>query len=418
LKSIDGSGYRQTLSILLKGKGEMAGNLPKYNENLHLFFTKGWPSVAMASKSKKTKKKKNLKLKGLRRLLVPILVAGIAFGALWQFGGLRLPSGMDHLPAKAKVQVKINLPPLPQWPATIVTHADKEPPPVKETKLSPAEPPLRDIAREAEEAEVSDTTQIWDRASHGPQAYQMEEALPKPAPEHKVFQESEKIEPPVATGPARIALIIDDMGLSGPLSAQAVRLPAPVTLAYLPYAPHLQDQVNHARTAGHTIMLHMPMQPRGNENPGPLALRNGQEPDEWVRMLDEALSRMEGIAGVNNHMGSAFTENRAGMAYVAHALKARGLFFVDSRTSGKSVAGDVMDEAGVPLAERDIFLDHTISDQAIRAALVQAENLARRKGFAVVIGHPHSQTLRVLHAWLPQAQKRGVTLVPVETVVE
>jgi len=224
--------------------------------------------------------------------------------------------------------------------------------------------------------------------------------------------------PPTQGKGARIALIIDDMGLVPTLSERAVRLPRKITLAYLPYAPRLQQQTEAAAAAGHDLMLHLPMEPLGGENPGPHALFTAQSEAEWTSSLDRALKSFEGYIGVNNHMGSKFTVDAKAMAFVAQVLHEKGVFFIDSKTNAKSIAGKVAHEAGLKTGSRDVFLDDTQTASAIRAELAHAERVARQNGQAIAIGHPHAVTLDELERWLPDAQTRGYEIVPVRSVVK
>jgi polysaccharide deacetylase 2 family uncharacterized protein YibQ len=227
--------------------------------------------------------------------------------------------------------------------------------------------------------------------------------------------------PPITTPPAaqapRIAIVIDDMGLSGPLSRRATELPAPITLSYLPYAPQVQQQVDAARAKGHEIMLHLPMEPMGNDNPGPEALLVNLAPDELAARLDKALNAFHGYDGVNNHMGSKFTSDAAALQPVMQAIKQRGVFFLDSRTSGQSQAENVAREHDIPTIGRDVFLDDVIEPAAIRAQLARAEAIARRRGSAIAIGHPHPATLQELAQWLPDIQARGFRIVRVRDLL-
>lgn len=225
--------------------------------------------------------------------------------------------------------------------------------------------------------------------------------------------------PPLPTqkGHGQIALIIDDMGLVQSLSQRAVHLPAVVTLSYLPYAPHLMQQAESAQAAGHDLMLHLPMEPIGHENPGPGALFVNQSAEEWRILTEKALHSFDGFIGVNNHMGSKLTANRAAMDVVCDVLKDRNLFFIDSRTGPQSVAGAAAQEKGVRVASRDVFLDDTQTPAAVQASLIRTEQVARQKGQAIAIGHPHAVTIEALARWIPDAQARGFVFVPVRTLV-
>ena len=116
-------------------------------------------------------------------------------------------------------------------------------------------------------------------------------------------------------------------------------------------------------------------------------------------------------------MGSRFTADRGAMQPVLAELGARGLYFIDSRTTAATVAADMARAAGLPAASRDVFLDNETVAAAVRARLAEAETIARRRGSAIAIGHPHDATLAALAAWLPEARARGFTLVPASAVV-
>ncbi len=226
---------------------------------------------------------------------------------------------------------------------------------------------------------------------------------------------------PVAVGPgqAMIAIVIDDLGLNRPAARRAIRLPAPLTLSFMTYAEDLPRFAADARAAGHELLLHVPMEPRDRAyDPGPKVLKVGLAGDEIAGRLDWGLARFEGFVGINNHMGSRFTASPEGMGQVMRALRDRDLLFLDSVTSPASVAGRAADRAGVPFARRDVFLDHNRRDpNAIRRQLEVLERIARRRGYAVGIGHPHRATLEVLAEWLPEARRRGIALVPISAIV-
>jgi hypothetical protein len=223
---------------------------------------------------------------------------------------------------------------------------------------------------------------------------------------------------PVAGRP-RIAVVIDDMGVDRRRSARAVALPGPLTLAFLPYANELPAQTRIAHAAGHELMVHVPMEPElAALDPGPTVLRAKDTDQDIDRKMGWALGRFEGFVGVNNHMGSRFTADAAGMAALMGILNRKGLLFLDSRTSVKSVGLTAALQAGVPAAARDVFLDNDDNARGVADRLKEVEAVARRNGVAIAIGHPRDATLNQLAAWLPTLQDKGFALVPVSAVVK
>ncbi len=215
-----------------------------------------------------------------------------------------------------------------------------------------------------------------------------------------------------------IALVIDDLGPNRKRALRAANLKAPLTLSFLPYARDLRALVARGRAMGHEILMHIPMEPldaRSNDV-GPNALLVDLDGRELVRRLNWNLNRFGGYVGINNHMGSRFTADRAAMTLVMQEIKDRGLLFLDSWTTPDSLGYGLADRFGVPHAGRDVFLDNERSANEVARQLDLAERMARRVGVVVAIGHPHSETLAALERWIDGAVERGITLVPVSTV--
>ena len=214
-----------------------------------------------------------------------------------------------------------------------------------------------------------------------------------------------------------IAIVIDDVGLDRPRSKRAWELPGPLTLSFLPYARDLREQARQARAHGNELMLHLPMEPNGRADPGPNALLVSLSDHELRQRVTQALDSFDGYVGVNNHMGSRFTAFRPGMETVLRLFKARGLLFLDSRTTSQSVGDQLAQELGVPAVSRNVFIDDDEAIAAVRHELAETEEVARRQGFAVAIGHPHEATLQALAEWLPGLAAKGFAQAPLSAAL-
>lgn len=215
-----------------------------------------------------------------------------------------------------------------------------------------------------------------------------------------------------------IAIVIDDMGVSPRRSKDIISLNAPVTTAFLTYAGHLPQQVEAARKAGHEIMIHVPMQAKTNKDAAPDVLTVAMSPDEVKSRLEEMLAKFKDIKGINNHMGSLFTENSQSLGAVMEVLHRRNLFFLDSKTSAQSVGRQEARKFNVVYVHRHVFLDNENNVEYITKQLGLAEGIARRNGYAVAIGHPKSGTYEALKAWIPTLEEKGIKLVPMSKIAK
>jgi uncharacterized protein len=223
--------------------------------------------------------------------------------------------------------------------------------------------------------------------------------------------------PPTYDERPMIAVVMDDLGLNRRNTAALNDLKAPLTLAFLPYAGALEEQARAGRAAGHELIVHVPMEPLGRDWPGPNALLASLGEEEFTRRLQENLDRFSGFVGINNHMGSLLTTDRDLMGLVMAEMRRRDLLFLDSKTTPDSVALAMARRHGVPSVQRDVFLDNEINPAYVRRQLAATEEVARRTGMAVAIGHPHDVTIEALRYWLPTLERRGFRLVPLSTVV-
>lgn len=212
-----------------------------------------------------------------------------------------------------------------------------------------------------------------------------------------------------------IAIVIDDLGGDPASTRRAIALPGTVTLAFLPYPPATPALAAMGARAGHEIIAHIPMEAGKGAYPGLEALETVLTPAEIAGRLETSLTRVPFAIGINNHMGSRFTADAAALEPVMRVLKARDLFFFDSRTTTETRVGEVAARAGVRSAARDVFLDDVQTAEAVAAELAKVDRLAREQGVAIAIGHPHKVTLGVLEEWL--ARNRG-RLVPLSEAMQ
>lgn len=214
----------------------------------------------------------------------------------------------------------------------------------------------------------------------------------------------------------KLALVIDDIGWDLGTGRRVLSLPGTLTIAVLPRTPAGIQLAFEAHETGREVILHQPMTAERVKNAGPGNLLPGMSRTAIAAMLAENLEQVPHHRGVSNHMGSLLTRSEVSMGAVMAELSLRGLYFLDSRTTPLTVALHSARSARVPSVRRDVFLDNVLDGPAIRRALESAVRLAESRGHAVAIGHPHTITLDVLEAQLPQILER-VELVLVSELV-
>ena len=238
--------------------------------------------------------------------------------------------------------------------------------------------------------------------------------VPTPAPTPRPPAPTATVRARPAPGArGKLAILLDDAGQNVDLLPAAAELPAEIGVAVLPFLPHSAEVAEALHGSGHEIWLHLPMEPEGypNDDPGPGAILVSMADSDIRSAVHAAINNVPHAVGVNNHMGSRASADLRVMTWVMQELKARGLAFIDSRTTRDTVAEDAARALGVPAGRRHVFLDNTRSSAAIRAQLDEAVERCRMDRAIIAIGHLDPITVQTLNAELPGLAKRGADLV-------
>jgi polysaccharide deacetylase 2 family uncharacterized protein YibQ len=203
-------------------------------------------------------------------------------------------------------------------------------------------------------------------------------------------------------------LVIDDVGYDRSLLPPFLSLPIPVTFAVLPELPDSGACAETISRSGQEYILHQPMEAVGGENPGPGVIKSTMEPKRIREVVNANLKGLPEAKGVNNHMGSKGTAQPKVMRPLLKEIGERHLYFLDSRTTARSVGEEEAHRAGVPFSARNVFLDNEESREYIEGALGEAWEIAAERGAAVMIGHIWSGELpAALQEWIPEVRERG-----------
>lgn len=187
----------------------------------------------------------------------------------------------------------------------------------------------------------------------------------------------------------RMAVVIDDLGNGMEGTDEIIGINMPVTVAIMPFLSTTQRDAEAAHAAGHEVIVHMPMEPKKGLKKwlGPGALTVDLTDDEVRAKVEAAIDQVPFAVGMNNHMGSKVTENERIMRVVLEVCKERNLYYLDSKTSYRSVVGKLAEEIGVPYAENSLFLDDEYTAMHIHRQMRKAFELIQERTSTVIIGH-------------------------------
>jgi polysaccharide deacetylase 2 family uncharacterized protein YibQ len=225
--------------------------------------------------------------------------------------------------------------------------------------------------------------------------------------------------PPDRKNDPRIAIVIGGLGISASGTADALdKLPAPVTLALVPYGSDLEKLADRARAENHEVLLQVPMEPFDypDNDPGPQALLTSLSGEENIDRMHWLMSRFRGYVGLVSTMGSRFSASEQAMAPVIAETAKRGLIYMDDGASSRSVAGQIAGGRGLPFVKTDVVLDAVPTPAEIDRALARLEAIARNNGSAVGLAAAQPGTIARIAAWAKNIEGRGFVLVPVTMI--
>lgn len=252
-----------------------------------------------------------------------------------------------------------------------------------------------------------------------PRPTTQQKTVPKQPPIHEnISPEAKK---PKAEKFVSIAIIIDDLGGDIKQARSILSLGSGITLSVMPGLPHSREIALLAAKNGNDLLLHLPMERNRNNGKSQAwgTIRSDMTPAEFIDTVRRNIDSVPSAKGVNNHEGSALTENKEAMKFLMAELKIHDLFFIDSLTSPRSIAYATAKEFGLKAARRDVFLDNNASDpKAIRSQLKKLKDIAKRRGWAIGIGHPHQTTISELKKLAAASEDMGIKIVPVSHLIK
>ena len=215
------------------------------------------------------------------------------------------------------------------------------------------------------------------------------------------------------------SIIIDDVGNNLEHGRNVIELPVALTIAILPGTTYARELARLATNNRKEVMLHLPMQSVEHHDHAPGRLDLHMTNREFRHQLRQNLSSIPYIRGVNNHMGSLLTRHPGHMAWLMDELSRQGgLYFIDSKTTHKSIADQIALEYDIPSMSRDFFLDPDEEEGTLRRQFDRFIDKANRRGYALAIAHPYPKTIRFLQQHIGELEQAGITVIPVSELIK
>lgn len=223
-----------------------------------------------------------------------------------------------------------------------------------------------------------------------------------------------------ALKPGQIAILLRGMGRDDRNSGDAVsKLPAAVSLAFMPFAGLAPQWAKKAAEQGHEVIVQLPLEPSDYpvNNPGPETLLASSSPDENAARLRTILARFDGYSGVTNFLGGKMLQSKTALRPILEEVKSRGLIYVgEGNNNSHAVVRGLAGEIGLRYGGANVMIDAQPTPAAIQAALERLIQIARKEGSAIGLGYASRATIEQLEAWSQTLAAQGVTLVPVGTL--
>jgi len=195
----------------------------------------------------------------------------------------------------------------------------------------------------------------------------------------------------------KLIFVFDDAGHNLEQLQYFLDLPFPCTIAVLPKLPNSRETAKRIRAAGKELILHQPMQAvNPNIDPGKGAVKPGMNREEIKKIVASNVEEIGPIAGMNNHEGSLITSDEEAMEAVLELCREKNIYFLDSRTSSKSVVPQVAKKLNMSIWERAVFLDNKRDKAYMKKQIIDGLEIASQRGEAIMIGHVFTVDLAIL----------------------
>ncbi|MGI5067319.1 divergent polysaccharide deacetylase family protein [Treponema denticola] len=299
--------------------------------------------------------------------------------------------------AKEQEKIKEEKPKIAEKPPIESKAKDKHTEKTKETETQTA----KNLPKEAAKKTLQDKPKEIEKPNKENKAKKPENPIitdkPKPQEQEPDVSAYPIQDLPELPSKGKLIFVFDDAGHNLEQLQYFLDLPFPCTIAVLPKLPNSRETARRIRAAGKELILHQPMQALNpNINPGDGAVKPGMNREEIKKIVASNVEEIGPIAGMNNHEGSLITSDEKAMEAVLELCREKNIYFLDSRTSSKSVVPQVAKKLNMNIWERAVFLDNKKDKAYMKKQIIEGLEIASQRGEAIMIGHVFTVDLAIL----------------------
>ncbi len=192
----------------------------------------------------------------------------------------------------------------------------------------------------------------------------------------------------------KLVIIIDDVASYSHIN-EIKKINLKLTPSLMPASSDFPNTPKIAKNL-EFYMIHLPLEALNYNSNSIKTLKANDSFEEISKEIYKIRKDFPNAKFINNHTGSKFTSNKKAVIKLLNALDKYGFIFVDSKTISNSKVEEVLKSKNQKYIFRDVFLDNTQNLKDIENELKKAVQIAKKRGFAIAIGHPKKQTLKVL----------------------
>lgn len=221
----------------------------------------------------------------------------------------------------------------------------------------------------------------------------------------------------------QLAIIIDDVNSFAQIKA-IQNINYKITPSIFPRSKDAEDTPKLAPKIPF-YMVHLPLEAQNFYQKGHQWLFVGDSKEKMEKFITQIKEDFPNLSYINNHTGSKFTQDKESMDKLLQILAKHSINFLDSKTATNTATSEfyathknaLLNPCQKEFLQRDIFLDNELDIAKITKNLIDSVKLAKQKGYAIAIAHPHKETFLALKNAESFLKNSGVELVYVNEII-